>query len=163
MDDSNRDRAAQDSPGVGQAESKNPPMSHTIEVNSELGYLHVTTRGRASGDGFVRMSQELWAHPAWLQGFNLLLDHRPLDSRHLTSLEIRQISNARPDSPDGGAFRRIASVVETDLGFGLTRMWDFFTDGDSSREHRIFRSIEEAQCWLKESSDATSTEDESTR
>jgi len=159
MKDSNRDRTAHELPTDGRAGSDDSRMSYTIEVQGEPEYLCATTRGRASGEGFARMSRDLWAHPAWLRGMNLLLDHRPLDSTQLTSLEIRQISRVRPDPPDPRPSRRIATVVETDLGFGLTRMWDFFADGDGNREHRIFRTFEEAQRWLQESPHVKTAED----
>lgn len=126
-------------------------MKHSIEADPKHGFLVVTTRGRATAEGFARMSRDLWAHSSWQEGMNLLLDHRPLDSTGLTSKEIRLISMTRPEPAGPSPFRRIATVVETDLGFGLTRMWDFYTDRDETREHRIFRSMEEAKGWLKES------------
>lgn len=135
-------------------------MNHGIQFNTEEGYALVVTGGKADADGFVRLMRELWEHPAWPAGVNLLIDHRALDSTGLTAADIQQIARIRESHRGRMPFRRIASVVETDLGFGLTRMWDFYTDHDQTREHRIFRSIDEAKRWVRgsESNEAEAAE-----
>lgn len=153
--------SAADAEGASPDESRGADgaaMTYTIEADAKRGFLLVTIRGRATTDGFASLSRDLWAHPLWQQGMNLLLDHRPLDSTRLTSQAIRRISLTRPDPADPLPLRRIATVVETDLGFGLTRMWDFYSDRERNHEHRIFRSFEEAKRWLEEDPPAGATE-----
>jgi hypothetical protein len=123
-------------------------MTHEIEIDEKNSLVIARTSGKASVEGFDRLRKELWNLPAWRQDMKLLLDHRALDSRGLDTAQIRQIAAA------GGLFGemrgavRIASVVETDLGFGLVRMWDSYAGTRSGVEHQVFRSTDEARTWL---------------
>ena len=43
----------------------------------------------------------------------------------------------------------VAIVNNSDIGFGIGRMWETMVD-ESNWQTMIFRSIEEAESWLKE-------------
>lgn len=124
-------------------------MDHDIQFHPQAGYVQLTTSGEASVEGFQRMHREMIAHERWRRGLNLLMDHRRLDSTGLRGTDVQRMSMWRGDLrnlPDGV---KIATVVETDLGFGLMRMWETLTEGVLRAEHRIFRSLDEAKEWLE--------------
>jgi hypothetical protein len=125
-------------------------MNYTFEFDNHRGYVLVTTSGKASIDGFQRMHRDMLAHPGWNGNLNLLSDHRQLDSHEISAEDVQHMSLWRADLKQLPDRIRIATVVETDLGFGLMRMWEGLTEGFLRADRRIFRSLEEAKAWLEE-------------
>lgn len=123
-------------------------MEHTIQFDAEGGYVLLTTSGKASIEGFQRMHREMVSHPEWSRNIHLLMDHRGLDSREVSAEDVQHMALWRTDLKKLSDHIRIATVVETDLGFGLMRMWETLTEGIVRAEHRIFRSMDEAKAWL---------------
>lgn len=124
-------------------------MDTTFEFHPEKGYVVMTTSGKAEVAGFIQSNHDMVAHPEWKPGMNLLLDHRQLNSNELGSEEVRKLASS------GFVFKgltretRIATVVETRLGFGLMRMWEAYVENESPTHHRIFETPEEAAQWLE--------------
>ncbi len=62
------------------------------------------------------------------------------DLRDVASLDIRA-SKVNPS-------KLVAVVGERDIVFGLSRMWEAFVD-DAPLKTRVFRTLEDAEDWLK--------------
>lgn len=125
-------------------------MDHTIEFDPDRRYVVITTSGQASMDGFQRMHRDMVAHPNWKAGMNLLMDHRALDSSRMAGQDVERIALWRSGLSKLNGTSKIAAVVETDLGFGLMRMWHSHIEGFIPAEFRIFRSLDGARQWLAE-------------
>jgi len=90
------------------------------------------------GDSALRNDPEF--DPAYYQ----LLDLREADGSEVTAAGVRALAS-RPPLFTSSARRAI--VVETNLGFGMSRMFELLREGKSG-EVRVFRSLEEACDWL---------------
>lgn len=125
-------------------------MDHGFEFLPAEGYVVITTSGQASMDGFQQMHRDMVAHPGWKPGFNLLMDHRALDSSRMAGQDVERIALWRSGLSELAGTSKIAAVVETDLGFGLMRMWHSHIEDFIPAEFRIFRSLDGARQWLTE-------------
>lgn len=125
-------------------------MQYTIEFDIEKRYAIITTSGKATVEGFLELHHGRVNHPAWTGGMNLLLDHRQLDSTALSTMEVQRLAALGLQPGELSRPEKIATVVETDLGFGLTRMWEGYVESRGTTNHRIFRSLEAAKKWIEE-------------
>ncbi|MBW2287885.1 MAG: hypothetical protein JRG80_05145 [Deltaproteobacteria bacterium] len=115
---------------------------YKIDVPNRLVRTHVdgtlTDADLIDGDSALRNDPEF--DPAYFQ----LLDLREADGSEVTAVGIRALAS-RPPLFTSSARR--ALVVQTDLGFGMGRMFELLREGKSG-EVRVFRSLEEACDWL---------------
>lgn len=75
-----------------------------------------------------------------------LVDLRAIDASRVSSAGLRRLAGVF-EKAEVGEPGRIAIVAATDLGFGLSRMYQAFRS-DSMSEIRVFRELEEAWRWL---------------
>ncbi|MEM9175799.1 MAG: hypothetical protein AAGC67_11240 [Myxococcota bacterium] len=88
----------------------------------------------------------LEAHPD-RRRFRLLLDYREAVFTHLTQAEIHAlVSQDRVVMTQVDSIR-MAIVVESDVAFGIARMYASLTMG-SEIEIEVFRDLKEAERWL---------------
>ncbi len=125
-------------------------MNYVFEFIQEKAYVIVTTSGKAEVDGFRLLNREMVGHQLWEKGMNVLFDHRKLDSTQLGSEEIQRLASSSFVFRGLRKNLKMATVVETGLGFGLTRMWEAYVENESPSNHKIFRSLEDAKRWLEE-------------
>jgi hypothetical protein len=90
------------------------------------------------GDSALRNDPEF--DPAFYQ----LLDLSKADGSEVTADGVRALAS-RP--PLFSSSARRALVVRSDLGFGMSRMFELLREGKSG-EVRVFRDIDEARAWL---------------
>jgi hypothetical protein len=90
------------------------------------------------GDSALRNDPEF--DPAFYQ----LLDLSKADGSEVTADGVRALAS-RP--PLFSSSARRALVVRSDLGFGMSRMFELLREGKSG-EVRVFRVIDEARAWL---------------
>ena len=91
---------------------------------------------------------EITTSKEYSPNINTLWDVRQLSHTHFNADVIRRIALVRKKFPkrDGA---RIAVVASSDLGFGMSRMYEFMTD-DISQQLVVFRDFEAAENWLLE-------------
>ena len=129
-------------------------MEYSVQHAS--AYFVVTASGKASIDGFTKLSDALHTHPDWVPGtavlFNLLkLDFSDLDRYGIDDLvELGIKDKQRRGAP------RIAILVGDDLAYGLTNMW-ISLSSELQGEARIFRLPSEALDWLSNPTDNSQT------
>jgi hypothetical protein len=91
-------------------------------------------------DGDSALRNDLEFDPAFYQ----LLDLSKADGSEVTADGVRALAS-RP--PLFSSSARRALVVRSDLGFGMSRMFELLREGKSG-EVRVFRDIDEARAWL---------------
>lgn len=120
------------------------------EIEFEGGLARVTAWGKALDEvGFVAFLRELVAHPRWELGLPVLVDYLRVDARELALDAVAKIADATR------AERRLersrcAFVVESTLGYGLTRQYEGRL-GSDSLQTAVFLDLVSAERWLRES------------
>ena len=81
----------------------------------------------------------------------LLLDHSKLKAGSLTIDTVRAIADISGQYSEQIGKAKIAIVVESDMDYGMTRMWETLVDinTDWFASDKLFRNRDEAMVWLK--------------
>jgi hypothetical protein len=124
-------------------------MSVNHEIDSERRIIFVTVRGEFRDEDLLSIYDRLRAEPKLEPDFGLLIDLRHAAGRSVTMSGVQTLIK-RPLLLSPGARRAI--VVETDLGFGMSRMYEL-SRGDLVQTIRVFRDVEKAERWLGEEED----------
>ncbi len=90
------------------------------------------------------------AHPDFRPGMNVVWDFRECSFARLKTDDIRsQADHIRRQTEDRETAYKAAVLVSTDVGYGMSRMFDAYADGMPCQV-RVFRDADEAHRWLAE-------------
>ena len=117
------------------------PGSYLIDVQRRI----VFTRGwGALNDAeLIAHAESLSSNGRFDPGFRQIIDFRDLSDIRVTGAGVRAVAQNNPFRRDA----RRAIVVASDEAFGLTRMFELFTESDPD-QFRIFREIGPALEWI---------------
>jgi hypothetical protein len=123
-----------------------------FEINFEHmpEYVLIRTDGEASDRDFDDLLTTLVDSPSWLTETSLLVDHRKLMMKNLTSNDMKGITDIRKKHSKKLGNGRCAFVVKDALGFGLARMYELLGGESIHLEVKVFYSINGAVEWLKQ-------------
>ena len=116
-------------------------MPLTFEYDQESGMLMGYGTGRLCFEDFHQGSL-----PDYPMGTPELVDLRDVTEMDLTREQIRAIAHVEGQEP--GRISRMAILAGSDLGFGLSRMFQVLAD-EASYEIKVFRDIDGAKTWLR--------------
>lgn len=121
-------------------------MSISYRVDPESGIVYVTTSGTPS----AREQRDLWGSLGGITStdapLRLLDDRRGLESFAEPS-EVREASAFAAKFVEALRGARIATVVPQEVAFGMSRMFQAYSD-PLPLEHRAFYDYDEAERWL---------------
>jgi hypothetical protein len=81
-------------------------------------------------------------------GMPSIWDFRQVDPATITSEDLRAIAAYQQEiAPARGPTWKAALVVASDVGYGMSRMFDAYA-GAAPNEVMVFRSLEAAEAWL---------------
>ncbi|MBW2316520.1 MAG: hypothetical protein JRH10_20345 [Deltaproteobacteria bacterium] len=124
-------------------------MNHEITFHEEEAYVEAKAVGPASVDKTRLLLTEIISQPGWSPEFCVLLDLAGLETDRLDAAEIREISDVfRAFGADLGT-GCCAVVTARTVDYGLARMWQTMTEDDFPLDIRIFRSLPEAESWIR--------------
>lgn len=89
--------------------------------------------------------------PDFSREFSQLMDFTQVTEVALTSEDIYRLAKASVFSPHS----RRAILVDSDLKFGLARMFETFRDIRGEKGIRVFRRLDEALDWIFDQNTAT--------
>jgi hypothetical protein len=122
-----------------------------FNLNYHDAIFEVTTSGDAILQGYYDFTKAVLEHEDWKPGGLILLNHTKLNTGPLTIDDVQAIANISGQYSERLGTAKVAIVVDRDLDYGMTRMWQGFveshTTSDDSAE--IFRNRDEAVAWLK--------------
>ncbi len=123
-------------------------MSVQTTIDTTTGIITHTV----VGDLMVEDIWEAFAvrtnHPDFKPGMSVLWDLREGNASSLTFDDIRRIAGQnKARLRKSGVPYRVAFLAPRDIEFGLSRMYEMFSDA-SLVENRVFRTLEEARRWL---------------
>lgn len=121
-------------------------MPTSYEIDSERRIIVVTVRGELRDEDLLEIHERLRTEPKLDPDFGVLIDLRSASGRDVTMGGVQDLI-ARPLLFSPQAHRAI--VVRSDLGFGMSRMYELLRR-DLTETIRVFRDVEEARRWLDE-------------
>ncbi len=90
--------------------------------------------------------------PRFVPGMSIVYDISQIDARSLTTTVLRNYVERLRHNPAPAAERvRVAFVAPSPEAFGMIRMFEVFASSDVPRDRAVFRTMEEALAWLRES------------
>lgn len=123
--------------------------SALIQVDPLLSIAWLRLEGAIEVKHIAEVSDAKLSHPDFADGMDTIWDFRHADLYALSAdamLEIRRRAKLR----HGQLARRAAFLVDSDLQFGVVRMWQVY-GGDLPQDRQIFRDVGAALKWLIES------------
>ena len=131
------------------------PIDYVIDVN--LRRVVATAHGTLTDADVFGYQRAVWSHPE-VVGFDEIVDMTGVEHIDLPtpSGERMRALAALSAAMDDVAPSRFAIVAPTDAVFGLARMYGAYRQSESrsTKEVRVFRSMEDARAWLGEDRDA---------
>ena len=123
-------------------------MEVVRSIDTEKQIVHTTITGKITIAGIRAEMTKLPTLPGFNPDMPGLIDLRQATVA-LTGDDIRQIADAIKAHPKTYSGARRALLVNSDLMFGLYRMFATFAS-DSEAEYRIFRDEKQAHDWLEQ-------------
>ena len=130
-------------------------LERKIIVHFNLNYhdaiFEVTTSGDAILQGYYDFTTAVLEHEKWKPGGLMLLNHTELNTGPLTVDNVQAIADISKQYSEQLGKAKVALVVDRDLDYGMTRMWQVLVGSDTTSHDsvKIFRNRDEAAAWLK--------------
>ena len=112
-------------------------------IDRERHFVLTRGVGTLTDEDVLGHQRELRAEAGFESDMNQLIDLSQTERFELAAGTLRQIVAMNPF----GKGSRRALVSPSDLAFGMSRMFEAFSDG-SEQEVRVFRDMAEAREWL---------------
>jgi hypothetical protein len=123
-----------------------PRTSLRFDAGKNLACIKMS--GPLSGPAILSAFDAAVDSPEYRPGMARLWDFTEADPSSLDSETLRQMALHSLRFPPGVRDVRVAFVAPTDLGFGLARMFEAFSDGVAAITPRVFHTRDEAEAWL---------------
>lgn len=122
------------------------PITNT---NTDNGFGVITTlSGDVSGDELIAAQKERYSSTKKILLLKYILaDFTNTNKLDLSSDHVLQCSDLSMCASKENPNICIAAVMNSDLGYGLSRMWQAYTD-DIPWNAKVFRTRSEAEDWL---------------
>ena len=122
-----------------------------FNLNYHDAIFEVTTSGDAILQGYYDFTKAVLEHEEWKPGGLILLNHTELNTGPLTIDDVQSIAIISGQYSEQLGTAKVAIVVDRDLDYGMTRMWQVFVENQtiSYASAKIFRNRDEAWAWLK--------------
>lgn len=124
-------------------------MDFTISYVEELNAIVLKTEGSITVIDSLRMID---AEVDMLEQYpkaSILYDQTQSTAENITSDHIIKISEYSARLGELMEGKKLAVVLVDNLGYGLGRMWQSFTETKVPFEIKLFRTYEEAEEWIK--------------
>ncbi len=138
-------------------------MPSYYRIDRESGTVLYRTEGDVAEEDMIKTSNAVARDPEYRVGMNGIADVRAVDSNVSVSADaLRELSDFNRMLPEELIHPRMAIVADTDLLYGLSRMWQMYSE-DLPNDYAVFRDITEACDWLGISTAVWDTNDDWTR
>ncbi len=114
-----------------------------VRISKARGLITIRVSGHFNEDLLRRIVTRTESHPDFSIDFDVLFDASRL---HFDRLEPAHFARFAGMVQDGD--HRVAIVAGRDLAYGISRMYEAWTDQRRQRRLRVLRSTEEALRWL---------------
>ena len=126
-------------------------MQYVISVHTDPNHFEIKTEGVAEVSGFNSFLSEIFEHPRWEPGADILFDHRNLILSSFRTEDVRSVSKIVTQYIAKIGNGKWAFIISGNFAYGMTRMWQIITEEKAPMEINIFKDRDEALDWLLES------------
>jgi uncharacterized protein YkvS len=128
-------------------------VNYKLSIDDDIKAVVAETAGVADMTVFRELSDGIAALIEKTNYSNVLCDHRLIERlSDIDSNAIREYAYYMKKYLDILPKIRIASIVNTQVNYGIVRMWESFVDCiNVPMNHMVFKDINEARRWLTNS------------
>ena len=123
-------------------------MDIRIDEVKNIAYIKFT--GKASSKDILEAFDKAVFSERYQKGMGRLWDFTEIDLALLDSEVIPEMARYSLKFPGGIRDVKVAFVVRTSLEYGLTRMFQTYSEMYAKSQVRIFDSIDKAEMWMRE-------------
>ncbi|MAG31484.1 MAG: hypothetical protein CL908_11420 [Deltaproteobacteria bacterium] len=122
------------------------PIDYTIDAQSRLALI--VGSGRLTDAEIVECASRFRSDPNLTPDMKTLTDLRSItvDFSRSGILEVISLMEKTQDQRSGA---RAAIVVDSEVSFGMSRVWEMRVHGQVDTRVRVFRDMTEAHKWLE--------------
>jgi hypothetical protein len=114
------------------------------------GGILIKCDGHMKGSDIREINGTIYQDPEKVKGIKYqICNFLDVDDISVTKEEVRRIAEQDKKAAEINPGMLIAIVAKTDLGFGLSRMWEAMAH-ESPLKTMVFRNIKEAQAWIRD-------------
>lgn len=123
-----------------------------MEVNTKIDKenklrIH-TVVGYVSKNDLISNLLEIYANPDFNPNMNTLWDVRCADLKSVVMSDVVKTVDFVQGQWNAGKPIRVAFLVASERDYTLATMYETLLEGNTKLKNKIFRSIDEAICWL---------------
>jgi len=119
-------------------------MAAFYKIDKERKLVMTTASGVLTMAEALGHQEKLRKDPDFAPSFSQLFDVTHVTDVQLTAEDVRTLARRSVFSPDS----RRAILVNSDLKFGLARMFEVLRDTMGEKGIRVFRNLDEALEWI---------------
>ena len=119
-------------------------MPAVYKIDRERRFVLTTGSGSFNLLDALAHQEALLRDPEFDPTFSQLMDLTQVTSFDISSADAHSLAQRTIFAPDS----RRAILVNSDLGFGLSRMFEMLRDNLGEEGIRVFRNREEASAWV---------------
>ena len=117
-----------------------------IEIDDERGIVRVTPARPVTVEDACSAIDQIVEQPGFKKGLPSIWDMRFTELMHINADDIRRISEYANGVKEKRGDARIAFIVNSDLAYGLGRMFEM-VNATSHIRARVFRDYQEGEAW----------------
>ena len=117
-----------------------------IKIDDERGIVRVTPARPVTVEDVCLAIDQIIEQPGFKKGLPSIWDMRFTELMNINADDIRQISEYANGVKDKRGDTRIAFIVNSDLAYGLGRMFEM-VNATSHIRARVFRDYQEGEAW----------------
>lgn len=125
-------------------------MATELSFDASKKIARIKIKGRTGSGEILETFDLAVASEEYAPGMGRLWDFTEVDLRDLDSATIREMARYSARFPPGIGDVRVAFVVKESMVFGLTRMFQAYSDAHARTSVQIFETVESAEAWMTE-------------
>jgi hypothetical protein len=125
-------------------------LAMDIKIDEVKNIAYIKFTGKASSKDILEAFDKAVLSEKYQKGMGRLWDFTEIDLALLDSEVIPEMARYSLKFPEGIRDVKVAFVVSKSLEYGLTRMFQTYSEMYAKSQVRIFDSIDKAEMWMRE-------------
>ena|SRR6266849_8182320 len=126
-------------------------MPFFYKIDKERRLVMSTAAGVLTKAEVLSLQDQLLKDPDFDPSFSQLSDLTHVTGFEITGADMQELAARTVFSPES----RRAVIVNTELAYGMSRMFGIFRESKGERGIRVFRKLEDALDWIVGKGEAT--------
>ncbi|MBU0731196.1 MAG: hypothetical protein KKE17_02360 [Proteobacteria bacterium] len=125
-------------------------MDYKIAKHTDRPYYQIEISGRFDVPDLENCYMEIINYPGWAPGMDILWDARECTFEHLTNDDLSSIGDMTAKYQELRGKGLAAWVVQRDVDFGISRMFEMLTEGKVIFNFKVFKTMDAAKNFLSD-------------